>query len=188
MWSGQKSRAKRSSLSVKIWSTSAHLVNHLSPVKRIWEAWIKHISFLSPNMTWNWKVGSQISGLLSLLPGSARLLFVTGDGAVMSTVRTQDPALIRSCFSSGRRYWKSQGVSRGQNNRISDIVSSATTSAQCWGQEQIFGKIQVCRENQVLIDFVMHEWTVHYGPGVSRVVTVSDKLFFFLLQKRRLDD
>ena len=127
-------------------------------------------------MTWNWKVGSQISGLLSLLPGSLRLLFVTGDGAVMSTVRTQDLALIRSCFSSGRRYWKSQGVSRGQNNRISDIVSTATTSAQCWGQEKIFGKIQVCRENQVLIDFVMHEWTMHYGPGV---VTVSYKSCFY---------
>ena len=112
---------------------------------------------MSPNMTSNCMVASQISGLLSLLPGSPRLLFVTGDGAVMSTVRTQDLALIRSCFSSGHRYWKSQGVSRGQNNRISDIVSTATTSAECWGQEKIFGKIQVCRENQVLIDFVMHE-------------------------------
>ena len=82
--------------------------------------------------------------------------------------------LIRSCFSSGRRYWKSQGVSRGQNNRISDIVRTATTSAECWGQEKIFGKIQVWREHWVLIDFVMHEQTLHYRPGVFWVVIVSD--------------
>ena len=52
-------------------------------------------------------------------------------------------------------------------DRITELVTLSVTQQQVlrsWGRAKIFGKIQGGRENRVLIDFVMHEQTLHFGP------------------------
>ena len=80
------------------------------------------------------------------------------------SLRCGQSALIRSCFSSGRRYW-SRGESAG--DRITELVTfshhcqAATTS----GHRKNIGKNTGRQRNQVLIGFVMHEQPLHYGQA-----------------------